>query len=137
VSIVTPAIVGIVSSAKENLDETLANGISTGSNVRSFTSSATWGFQNNAVAYQLPSHVVGCDEDAATADLKRSSSFLVQCRVYMGSAEVSRSDCRVLLEKTDDLLVGEHAPSCPFLPRKRDSTDVDLDRPTGGRSGAQ
>ena len=50
---------------------------------RSFTSRATWGFQNSAVAYQLPRPVVGGDDDAASGTPIRSRSYLVQCRVYL------------------------------------------------------
>ena len=35
-----------------------ANGINTGNSVCSLTNRASWGFQNRAVAYQLPSAVV-------------------------------------------------------------------------------
>ena len=46
-------------------------------------SSASCGFQKSAVAYQLPSAVVGGGSDVATAGLMRSSSFFVQWSVYM------------------------------------------------------
>lgn len=36
-----------------------ASGTKTGRSVASLTNSAIWGFQNRAVAYQLPSAVVG------------------------------------------------------------------------------
>ena len=84
----------------------------------------TWGFQNNAVAYQLPSAVVGGDEDAATADLERSSSFLVQCRVYTGSVEVGRSDGRSLPQRPT-ICSSDEPTLLHVLVRKAESTDLD------------
>ncbi len=57
-----------------------AKGISTGKSVFSFTKRATCGFQNKAVAYQLPSKVPGTPSGAMAdgSHLIRSSSFLVQ-----------------------------------------------------------
>ena len=54
-----------------------ASGIITGNSVRSFTSSAICGFQNKAVAYQLPNRVLAL-LGAAICGWIRSSSFLVQ-----------------------------------------------------------
>lgn len=53
-----------------------ASGTKTGRRVRSFTNSATCGFQNSAVAYQLPSAIVG-STGSSTGAFTRSSSFLV------------------------------------------------------------
>src|SRR4051812_28685506 len=54
-----------------------ASGISTGSNVTSSTSNATWGFQNQAVAYQGPSTVVDRSPSARLGGPTRSNSLLV------------------------------------------------------------
>ena len=59
-----------------------ASGINTGSSVRSFTNSATWGLQKSAVAYQSPRTAVGKSGKDSTERPIRSSSFLVQRRVY-------------------------------------------------------
>ena len=69
-----------------------ASSIDTGSNVLSLTNSATCGFQKRAVAYRLPRTVLGGRNDDAASILRRSSSFFVQCRVYidlLGFGELS------------------------------------------------
>ncbi len=54
-----------------------ASGRNTGSSVRSFTSSATCGRQNSAVANQSPSTVVDSSSASGGAPRSRSRSFLV------------------------------------------------------------
>ena len=66
-----------------------ASGTNTGRSDCSLTASMTWGFQNRAVAYQLPSFVSGSAAMGATGCLIRSRSFLVRCSVYMSEADAS------------------------------------------------
>ena len=51
--------------------------MNTGRKVSSLTTSATWGFQKIAVAYQLHSAVEGSSTVSPTGAFTRSSSFLV------------------------------------------------------------
>lgn len=79
-----------------------ASGTNTGSSVRWFTSSATCGFQNSAVANQSPSTVVDSSPSMAAGPLTRSRSFLVP-----------RSTST---EKVSQLRNPGHASAAPLLP---------------------
>jgi hypothetical protein len=69
-----------VATAARNRSRTVAagaSGNSTGSRVDSLTNDATCGFQNSAVAYQLPNNVVGCSTGTVVGVPTRSRNFLV------------------------------------------------------------
>ncbi len=60
-----------------------ASGTSTGTRVASFTNSATCGFQNDAVEYQLSSAVDGVSTGSVSGAFTRSRSFFVAWIVNM------------------------------------------------------
>jgi hypothetical protein len=69
--------VAIACGTRETSVAAGASGMNTGSSVRWFTSSATCGFQNSAVANQSPSTVVDTSSGFAAGPFTRSRSFFV------------------------------------------------------------